>query len=134
MNAVNPDRTSDTFDLARFVQAQEGDYDVALAEIRAGHKQSHWIWYIFPQIDGLGSSAMSRRYAIRSRAEAAADVPDRSAVEVFGAVDAMKVRSSATLFAQTSPKNSVFTRLLDRYFEGNPDPVTLQRLGPAEAS
>jgi uncharacterized protein (DUF1810 family) len=140
--------SNDPFDLHRFLEAQRDDYHTALAEIRAGEKRSHWIWYIFPQIEGLGFSAMSRRYAIQSRAEAEAylrhpvlgprllacaeaalNVPGRTAAEIFGAVDAMKLRSSATLFAQVSPPDSVFARLLDRYFRGLPDPATLQRLG-----
>jgi uncharacterized protein (DUF1810 family) len=141
------DGTGDPFELGRFVRAQVGDYERALSEIRDGEKQSHWMWYIFPQIDGLGISAMSRRYAIKSRAEAQAylahailgprlrecaeaalGVEGRTAFEIFGSPDDQKLRSCATLFAEVSPDGSVFHRLLDRYFEGKPDTKTLQLL------
>src|SRR4051794_16808187 len=108
----------DPHDLGRFVSAQADDYGQALAEVRAGRKRSHWMWYIFPQVEGLGSSPMSRRYSIRSLdearayldhpvlgrrliecAEAALGVEGRSASEIFGSPDDMKLRSSATLFA-----------------------------------
>lgn len=140
--------TGDPFDLDRFVRAQQGDYDRALAEIKQGQKRSHWMWYIFPQIDGLGSSPTAKRYAIRSAAEAdaylqhpvlgsrlaecaeaALRVPGKSARDVFGSPDDLKLRSSATLFAAVSPEGSVFHRLLERYFEGEPDPKTLRLLG-----
>jgi uncharacterized protein (DUF1810 family) len=138
----------DPHDLHRFVDAQRDDYDRALAEVRRGRKQSHWMWYVFPQLEGLGSSPTARHYAIRSLAEAEAylrhpllgprlreiaeaalAVEGRSAREVFGSPDDSKLRSSATLFAQCSPAGSVFHRLLDRYFEGAPDGRTLQLLG-----
>jgi uncharacterized protein (DUF1810 family) len=140
----------DPHDLARFVEAQAGDYETALAEIRAGRKRSHWMWYIFPQIDGLGFSSMARRYAIRSldeaRAhldhpvlgprlveitEAALAVEGRSAHEIFGSPDDMKLRSCATLFARAASEGSVFSRLLDRFFDGEPDVRTLELLGEA---
>jgi uncharacterized protein (DUF1810 family) len=140
----------DPHDLARFVEAQAGDYETALAEIRAGRKRSHWMWYIFPQIDGLGFSSMARRYAIRSldeaRAyldhpvlgprlveitEAALAVEGRSAHEIFGSPDDMKLRSCATLFARAASEGSVFSRLLDRFFDGKPDVRTLELLGEA---
>jgi uncharacterized protein (DUF1810 family) len=140
--------TNDPYDLDRFVRAQTDDYARALAEIRSGRKRSHWMWYIFPQIDGLGFSAMSKRYAIgdlaqaeaylshpvlgprlRDCAEAALGVEGRSAAEIFGTPDDMKLRSCATLFACASPAGSVFHRLLDRYFQGRPDPRTLAQLG-----
>ena len=133
--------------LGRFVRAQQGDYERALSEIRKGRKQSHWMWYIFPQIEGLGFSAMSQRYAIKSSAEAMAylghavlgprlracveellRLEDRSANEIFGFPDDKKLRSCATLFASVSPPGSVFHRLLDKYFQGEPDPATLRRL------
>ena len=136
---------ADPHDLDRFVQAQQDDYEQALAEIRSGRKRSHWMWYIFPQYSGLGSSAMSQRYAIKSVgeaeaylrhpvlgvrlvecAEAALRINDRSASEVFGAPDDMKLRSSATLFAVVTPAGSVFERLLDKYFDGERDQRTLQ--------
>lgn len=143
----------DPHDLNRFVEAQEGVYEQALAEVRGGRKRSHWMWFIFPQIDGLGSSAMAKRYAIKSRAEAeaylahpvlgprlvacaeaAAGIPGTaSALDVFGSPDDMKLRSSATLFACVSPAGSVFDRVLDRYFRGERDPATLRLLSTASA-
>ena len=142
----------DPHDLNRFVEAQEGVYDRALAEVRAGRKRSHWMWFVFPQLDGLGSSAMAKRYAIKSRAEAeaylahpilgprlvacaeaAAAVPGKaSALDVFGSPDDMKLRSSATLFACVSPPGSAFERVLIRYFGGERDPATLRLLGAAD--
>ena len=135
-------------DLTRFVLAQEADYETALAEIRSGRKRSHWMWYIFPQYEGLGHSAMSRRYAIRSRAEAEAylmhpvlrarllecaeavvGVQGRSAAEIFGSPDDMKLRSCATLFVCVSPPGSVFDRLLDKFFGGERDGETIRLLG-----
>ena len=146
-DATEPD---DPHDLNRFVQAQVGDYERALSEITAGQKRSHWMWYIFPQFDGLGFSPTSRRYAIKSAAEAEAylrhpvlgprlsecaeaalRVEGRSALEVFGSPDDMKLRSCATLFAHVSPAGSVFHRLLDKYFEGEPDDQTLRLLAAA---
>ena len=140
----------DPHDLNRFVLAQEEDYEQALAEIRAGRKRSHWMWYIFPQVEGLGSSSMSRRYAIKTLAEARAyldhpvlgrrlvacaeaalGVEGRSASEIFGAPDDLKLRSCATLFASVTPPDSVFARLLDRFFGGEQDAMTRQRLGTA---
>lgn len=137
----------DPHSLNRFVEAQHAVYARALAEIRAGRKRSHWMWFVFPQLAGLGMSATSRRYAIRDLAEAKAylehpvlgprlvegaeaalGVAGRSALEVFGSPDDMKLRSCATLFAQVSPQGSVFHRLLDRYFEGDPDERTLRLL------
>jgi len=134
-------------DLERFVEAQQGDYDRALAEIRSGRKRTHWMWYVFPQIDGLGSSLMATRYAIQNRAEAeaylahpilgprlleiaeaAAAIDGASATEVFGYPDDLKLRSCATLFAAVSPPGSVFERLLDKYFNGQPDGRTLESL------
>lgn len=129
--------------LERFVQAQAADYPRALTEIRAGRKRSHWMWYVFPQLEGLGSSPMSQRFAIQSLtearaylehpvlgprlreiAEAALAVEGRSARELMGSPDDLKLRSCATLFAVVSPAGSVFHRLLDKYFEGRPDPRT----------
>lgn len=144
----------DPHDLDRFVQAQRDVYRLALAEVKAGEKQSHWMWYIFPQIDGLGFSSMSKRYAIKSLAEAEAylrhpvlgprlaeiteaalGVEERSALDIFDSPDDMKLQSCATLFAQASPAGSVFHRLLEKYFEGRRDPTTLRLLGAApEAS
>lgn len=139
---------TDPYDLARFVQAQERDYEQALSQIRSGRKRSHWMWYIFPQFDGLGFSSTSKRYAIKSVAEAeaylrhpvlglrllesceaAVSVEGKSAFDVFGSPDDMKLRSCATLFACVSPAGSVFERLLGRYFGGEPDDKTLRLLG-----
>lgn len=139
----------DPYDLNRFLEAQAGDYARALAEIRAGDKRSHWMWYIFPQVTGLGFSSMSQRYAIRTRAEAEAylahpvlgprltecaeaalGVEGRSALDIFGSPDDIKLRSCATLFAAVSPAGSVFHRLLDAFFEGRHDGQTLRLLGP----
>ena len=135
-------------DLSRFVEAQQGVYERALAEIRRGRKHSHWMWFIFPQIAGLGMSATSKLYAIRDLAEARAyldhpvlgkrllecaeaalGVEGRSALEIFGPIDQMKLRSCATLFARVSPAGSVFHRLLDKYFAGEPDDKTVRRVG-----
>jgi uncharacterized protein (DUF1810 family) len=137
----------DPHDLSRFVQAQEDDYEQALSEIRGGRKYSHWMWYIFPQNAGLGFSPTSQRYAIKGRAEAEAylshpilgprlqeiadaalGVEGRTAREIFGSPDDMKLRSCATLFASISPDGSVFHRLLDKYFQGKPDTRTLDLL------
>ncbi len=141
------DDATDPYDLARFVQAQEGVYEQALAEVRRGKKHSHWMWYIFPQFDGLGFSSTSRRYAIKSIAEAEAylrhpllgprlrecaeaalGVEGRSAYEIFGTPDDLKLRSCATLFAAVSAPGSVFHQLLDKYFDGTPDSKTLRLL------
>lgn len=138
---------SDPYDLRRFVVAQQDVYDAALSELRAGRKTSHWMWFIFPQLAGLGRSAMAQRYAIASVAEARAYVAHPvlgprllesartltqlrglSAREVFGAVDAQKLQSSMTLFARAAPERSLFVEVLDQYFDGVQDPQTLQRL------
>ena len=140
--------SNDPYDLNRFVAAQKYDYDRALSEIRSGRKQSHWMWYIFPQLEGLGFSSMSQRYSIKSLAEAEAYlshlilgprlveccaalllVEGRSASDIFGYPDDMKLRSCATLFAQVSPAGSVFHLVLDKYFQGSPDTKTLRLLG-----
>ena len=133
------------YNLSRFLQAQESQYERALSEIRSGRKRSHWMWYIFPQFIGLGASAMSRTYAIESVAEADAylshpvlgprlvacaeavlDVEGRSALEIFGTPDDLKLRSCATLFARVAPPGSVFHRLIDKYFRGQPDDKTVR--------
>jgi uncharacterized protein (DUF1810 family) len=139
----------DASGLTRFVDAQDagGAYDRALAELRRGRKTSHWMWFVFPQIEGLGYSAMARRYAISSLDEARAylahpvlgprllacvdallEVEGRSAGEVLGPVDALKLRSSMTLFARADPGEPRFARVLERYYDGEPDPQTLGRL------
>jgi uncharacterized protein (DUF1810 family) len=138
----------DPYDLQRFVDAQEHVYERALSEIKSGRKRSHWMWFIFPQIDGLGASSMSKRYAIRSiaeakayldhpllgprlleSAEAALAVQTSSALELFGSPDDMKLRSCATLFASVSSEDSVFSQLINKYFDGKPDDRTLQLTG-----
>ena len=135
---------ADPFDLDRFVRAQDADYETALAEIRGGRKRSHWMWYVFPQIAGLGVSPTAQHFAIRNLAEAKAylshpilgprliecaetllTIEGRSAHDIFGSPDDMKLRSCATLFAQVSADSSVFQRILDRYFDGRPDERTL---------
>ena len=140
----------DPHDLSRFVQAQADDYQRALFEIRAGRKRSHWMWYIYPQFDGLGFSSTSRRYAIKSIAEAEAylrhpvlgprlveccdavvGVEGRPASDIFGSPDDMKLRSCATLFARVAAPGSVFERLLGKYFGGVPDERTLHLMGSA---
>jgi uncharacterized protein (DUF1810 family) len=134
---------TDTFDLDRFVQAQDRVYADVLTELRAGRKQSHWMWFIFPQVAGLGASAMSRRYAIASAAEARAylahpllgrrlsecthlvlAVQGRTIHAILGAPDDAKFRSSMTLFGAVSDE-PVFGQALARYFAGVPDPATL---------
>ena len=136
---------ADPYNLARFVEAQRRDYERALSEIEAGRKQSHWMCFVFPQFEGLGSSPTSRHYAIRSEAEAAAylahpvlgsrliecaeaalGLEGRSAHDVFGSPDDMKLRSCATLFGSVSPVGSVFHRLLEKWFEGKPDARTVR--------
>ena len=134
-------------DLARFKKAQEADYLQALSEIRAGHKQSHWIWYIFPQIDGLGISSTAKYYAIKDRHEAEDYLKDdllrerlieisdallqlqsSDAREVMGYPDDLKLRSSMTLFREVAPHIDVFQKVLDKYFGGEPDQRTIQLL------
>jgi uncharacterized protein (DUF1810 family) len=138
---------ADPFDLQRFVEAQAPVYDEVRRELKAGRKQSHWMWFIFPQIAGLGQSPMSIRFAIASLDEAKAylahpilgarlrecagltlDVEGRSARDIFGSIDEMKFRSSMTLFAQAAPDEDLFQRCLDKYFAGGRDPATLARL------
>jgi uncharacterized protein (DUF1810 family) len=136
---------SDQFDLDRFVVAQDqgGTYDAAVAELRSGRKRSHWMWFVFPQIAGLGQSPISRKYAISSLAEAQAYLAHpvlgprlaecarivgaldaASAEEIFGGIDAIKLRSSMTLFARADPTNPVFGEVLEAYFGGVPDDAT----------
>jgi uncharacterized protein (DUF1810 family) len=136
---------SDPHDLARFVNAQDaGDtYSRALRELRAGRKQSHWMWFVYPQIAGLGHSPTSRRYAIGALEEATAylrhpilgprllactaalnQIDGRSAEQIFGSIDAQKLRSSMTLFLRAEPAEQAFQQILDRFFGGLPDPAT----------
>jgi uncharacterized protein (DUF1810 family) len=139
----------DPYRLDRFVQAQDsnGSFQRAVAELRAGRKVSHWMWFVFPQIEGLGFSAMSQRYAVSSLAEAQAYLrhpvlgprlvecaailaatDGKSAAEILGPVDAMKLRSSMTLFAAAAPDQPAFGAVLTKYFGGSPDEATLARL------
>jgi len=135
------------FNLQRFVDAQQGIYEQALAELRAGHKRSHWMWFIFPQVQGLGSSETARRYAIKNSDEAAAYLAhpilgprlracaaavaafdDRGADEIFDYPDNLKFHSSMTLFADVAPDEAVFQSCLDQFFDGQPDQATLDKL------
>jgi uncharacterized protein (DUF1810 family) len=137
----------DPFDLERFVAAQAPVYERVRAELRAGRKRSHWMWFVFPQIEGLGSSAMARRFAIASREEAEAYlahpvlgprliecmrlvnlVEGSSIAQIFGSPDDMKFRSSMTLFARIAPEHRDFAEALEKYFQGKPDSLTLERL------
>jgi uncharacterized protein (DUF1810 family) len=137
----------DPYGLDRFVSAQAPVYANALTELRAGRKRTHWMWFVFPQIAGLGWSLTARRYAIKGRAEAAAylahpllgarllecaeallGLEGRSARDILGYPDDLKLRSCATLFAQVAPPGSVFARLLDKYYAGVADAKTLDRL------
>jgi uncharacterized protein (DUF1810 family) len=139
--------SEDPFDLARFLKAQASTYREALAEIRSGHKRSHWMWFIFPQFTGLGHSPMAQLYAIGSIAEARAyladpvlgahyrecvaslqALPATTAERVFGGIDAMKLKSSLTLFDQAGPE-PLFSEAIDRWFDGQRDNATLGLLG-----
>ena len=136
-------------DLARFVDAQDagGTYESALRELRAGHKRSHWMWFVFPQVEGLGQTPTSQFFGVRGLAEARAyvahpvlgprlvaaarvlaDLPGDDAVAVLGSTDAMKLRSSMTLFAAADPDEPVYVEVLDKYFGGRQDDATLSRL------
>jgi uncharacterized protein (DUF1810 family) len=140
---------TDPFALQRFVNAQDdgGTYRAALAELRAGRKRSHWMWFVFPQVAGLGTSPMAQRYAISGLAEARAylahpvlgprlldsaraltELDGNDAGTVLGSTDAVKLRSSMTLFAAAAPEEPVFAAVLDRYFGGTHDPATTSRL------
>ncbi len=138
---------TDPFDLQRFVDAQRGSYDTALGELRAGSKRSHWMWFVFPQIAGLGRSETARHFAISGLDEARAylahpvlgprlvectqvlaDLDSTDAVAVLGSVDAQKLRSSMTLFAHADPEQPLFRAVLDSYFGGAEDDATASRL------
>ncbi|MBG0799409.1 DUF1810 domain-containing protein [Methylocystis sp. L43] len=141
--------SDDPYDLARFVAAQKPVYEKVRAELAAGRKRSHWMWFVFPQIEGLGASAMAQRYAIHSLAEAAAyvahpllgarlkecvrlvnKIEGRSAHEIFGSPDNLKFHSSVTLFAAAAPQEPHFGKALDKYFAGRRDPLTVNSLSP----
>ena len=143
--------SQDPFNLRRFVEAQDDSaiYARALGELREGRKRSHWIWFVFPQVAGLGSSPMAQAYAIRSLDEARAYLahptlgprlhesseallasdPALSAEQILGAIDAIKVRSSMTLFATADPSDPLFSEVLARFYRGEPDPETTRLLG-----
>jgi uncharacterized protein (DUF1810 family) len=131
--------------LKRFTEAQENDFETALAEIRNGRKQSHWMWYIFPQIAGLGFSQTSKFYAIKDRAEAETylahpilgkrlveisnallEIEGKPADQIFGSPDDAKLKSSMTLFGALDDTNAVFQKVLDKYFNGSKDERTLE--------
>jgi uncharacterized protein (DUF1810 family) len=150
-NPESPHDPNDPFDLARFVQAQQASYDRALAEIRSGAKRSHWMWFVFPQIDGLGSSSTAKHYAIKSAEEAhrylahpllgprlleCADallaIQGRSASEIFGSPDDLKLQSCMTLFESVAGPGSAFGPVLDRYYQGQRDTRTHQILEAME--
>ena len=143
---------NDPYNLQRFIDAQNPVYDRICAELRNGRKRSHWMWFAFPQIAGLGSSQWAREFAISSLAEAAAYlahpilgprlaectrlvnvIEARSVDQIFGYPDNLKFRSSMTLFARATPDNELFVAALQKYFKGEPDPVTLARLQALEA-
>lgn len=138
---------SDGHDLQRFIDAQHSHYEDALAELRAGYKQSHWMWFIFPQIAGLGRSAMAQRYAIYDLDEAVAYLQHPllgrrleecaqallqhsgcTARQILGSPDDLKLHSSMTLFAAADPENALFQQVLDAFYNGEADPETLKRL------
>lgn len=133
------------YNLNRFIEAQNRDYDIALAEIRAGKKVSHWMWYIFPQLKGLGRSSTSEYYGLSGIKEAQAYLSDpilkarlieitdaviahkdKSAEEIFGGIDAKKLRSCMTLFSIAAPDIPVFEAVLEQFFDGKPDRNTLR--------
>jgi uncharacterized protein (DUF1810 family) len=137
----------DPFDLARFVRAQAPVYEHVIAELRAGRKRTHWMWFVFPQLAGLGFSAMAQQYAIASLGEARAylahpllgprlrecaalvlGAPEPDAHRIFGSPDDLKFRSCMTLFAAAAPREPVFRECLDRYFGGDADPRTIALL------
>ena len=139
--------TTDPFNLRRFVEAQDLVYRSVIAELRAGVKQSHWMWFVFPQVAGLGHSAMADKYAIASLDEAKAylahpllgarlkectelvlAVTGKTARQILGSPDDMKFRSSLTLFAQAAPNEPLFRDALKKYFDGKDDPATLERI------
>jgi len=137
----------DPFNLNRFINSQQDIYESVLAELKNGRKRTHWMWFIFPQLDGLGSSPTAKDYAIKSLeeahhylkhpilgkrllecSEAILTIEGRSISDIFGYPDDLKLKSSMTLFACVAEPDSVFDRILDKYFDGEPDALTLQLL------
>jgi uncharacterized protein (DUF1810 family) len=138
----------DRFDLERFVEAQQGTYERALGELRAGRKRSHWMWFVFPQVAGLGRSPTAQRYAISGLEEARAylahpllgprlrdccrtllQLQDPDPEGVLGGIDALKLRSSMTLFVRADPREPLFADVLERWYGGRPDKATERILG-----
>ncbi len=138
---------NDSNDLRRFITAQEPVFSDVLSELRRGQKRTHWMWFVFPQITGLGKSGTARLYSIKSRSEAVAylrhsvlgqrleectrilsSIEGRSAEQIFGAIDALKLRSSMTLFAEVADDATPFREVLEKYYDGKPDQVTLDIL------
>ena len=145
MSSTDDENWGDRFDLQRFLSAQEGVFEVALAELKGGRKSSHWMWFIFPQINGLGSSLTEIKYAIKSQDEAKAYIMHPTlgprlleccralllhhqmpASSILGYPDCLKLRSSMTLFLIVSGTNSEFGRVLERYFDARPDERTME--------
>lgn len=143
---------TDPYDLNRFLEAQKGHYEQALSEIASGRKRTHWMWYIFPQLDGLAASPTSKHFSIKgidearayldhptlgprlqACAEAMLALEGRSATDILGYPDDLKLRSAATLFARASPPGSVFDRLIAKYYDGVGDDRTLELLGRGAA-
>jgi uncharacterized protein (DUF1810 family) len=145
------DDDDDPFDLGRFVQAQAPVIGQVQAELAAGRKASHWMWFVFPQLKSLGRSSTARHYGLASREETLAywrhpvlgprlahctalvlaAAPGRSAIQIFGSPDDLKFRSCCTLFEQVAPEAAVFAQALQRFYGGERDPLTLQALGAA---
>jgi len=142
---MSADKAADPFELSRFLEAQQGIYEDALRELRSGRKRSHWMWFVFPQIDGLGASATTRHYAIKGLAEARSylahpvlgarilectravnALQGRTAFEIFGTPDVLKFCSSMTLFELAAGPDSEFSRALDKYYSGRRDAATLE--------
>jgi uncharacterized protein (DUF1810 family) len=145
--ATKPSGAADPFNLQRFVSAQARDYKAACEELRSGRKRTHWMWYIFPQFDGLGYSTTSKLYAIKSKDEARQylahpilgtrllecvnillSLKGRSASEIFESPDDLKLKSSMTLFASVQPTEPAFARVIEMYFQGKSDNRTLELL------
>lgn len=139
---------NDEYDLQRFLDAQEPVFETALSELRNGRKRSHWMWFVFPQLKGLGHSEMAQRYGISGRKEALAYLQhpslgarlercssallqwrQRSATDIMGSPDDLKLRSSMTLFASVAPHNLLFQEVIKAFFDGKPDSATVSRLG-----
>lgn len=145
---MNAPQSTDRFQLSRFITAQDPVWDAVRQELHAGRKQTHWMWFVFPQLAVLGRSSMARHFGLSGVEEAKAYLAHPvlgarlrevctivlrlqagEAVDIFGPVDAMKLRSCLTLFAAAAPEDDLFTRCLQRYFGGEADPMTLSHIG-----